>query len=150
MNNLSFSALGSAIVWGHVLLGGCAYSREASQIDECDVHSLAIVAENPMPFQNKIFCGEAFVRIYRGTMRITPTSDEEPSYDITFLVPADGRRWLENINDVPQLFFIRARIDPQAECFRQRTDAPDEEGCLPFRRPVDLHITSARRGSLAR
>lgn len=111
----------------------------------CDISSLSPIIENALHFNGKIFCGEVFVRNYNDTVRVIQRSDEEPSYDVSFLVPADGRRWLGLVDESSTLFFIRARVEPQVECFRTRTDPLDEEGCVPFRRPVYLHISYARR-----
>lgn len=133
------------VAFTSILLAGCAsHYSDTSESNECDVHSLASITANPLSFQNAVFCGEVFVWRFRGTMRITQTANELPSYDVAFLVPAEGRRWLGEIGDTPKQFFIRARVEPQVECFRQRTDPLDEEGCVPFRRPVHLYIMSAR------
>lgn len=130
-----------------LLLGSCVLQGGYTETAGCDTHALSSIIADPVSFQGKVYCGEAFIRRGERTIWVLQSPDEEPSYEVSLLVAVEGRRALGQVDERPKPFFIRARIDPQIECFVTRTDPLDEEGCVPFRRPVYLHIISARRRS---
>lgn len=147
MTNMASFGFRSAVAGSCLFLTSCALQGGHVETSRCQTSSLSSVIADPVSFQNKVYCGEAFIRRGERTIWILQSPDEEPSYDVSLLVAVDGRSRLGQIDETPSHFLIRARIDPQVECFATRTDPLDEEGCVPFRRPVYFHIISARRTS---
>lgn len=123
---------------------GCAALSDSPN-RKCDVLQLAAVLADPIKHSNKVFCGDVFVVEYSRTTRIlNNVGDIPPSSDLALLVSSKSRRLLSGLSRVPQKFYMRARIEPMAVCFR-----PSESGeeCSPYRRPIVFYIFSARRAS---
>lgn len=129
-----------------LLIGCCAASAclTASRAPDptCDTGSLQSILDDPINYDGKTYCGAAFIRRHAGTVRVLVRADEEPSMDLALLVTTNGWGLLGNIDSVPRQYYIEARVELQAECFREHSD--NEETCNPFWRPILLHLRSAR------
>jgi hypothetical protein len=120
----------------------CATSLSASD-STCAVRQIEEVVRHAVARAGDIFCGEALAVEYRGTARLLSGPGEAPpSRDLALLVTERTRALLRGLSDRPGQFYVEARIDPQSECF-----SPSESGelCVPYRRPVFMHILRARR-----
>lgn len=127
---------------GLCLTAACATMSTASN-SQCAVGRIEEVVSDPLGHSGEVFCGDVFAVEYGRTVRILGSPDEmPPSYDLALLVTSNSRRLLEGLSTVPRRFYVEARIDPQTQCF-----SPSESGedCSPYRRPVSMHILSARR-----
>ena len=80
---------------------------------------------------------------YGRTARILRSADENPpSRHVALLVMPDSRGLLIGLSELPQRYYVEARIDPMEECF---VPSGSGEDCSPYRRPVDFHILAAWR-----
>lgn len=120
-----------------------SFAAPARYHTHCGVESIETLAQNPLRFNGQVFCGRVFVVEYGRTVRILRHEREmPPSRDLTFLVAMDTARRLSGLSQSPILYHLEARIDVQSECF---SGAPEDEECVPYRRPVFMHILRAHR-----
>lgn len=120
-----------------------SYAAPARLRTRCGVASIETLAQNPLLFNGQVFCGRVFVVEYGRTVRILRHATEmPPSRDLTFLVAMDTADKLAGLSQSPILYHLEARIDVQSECF---SGAPEDEECVPYRRPVFMHILRAHR-----
>ncbi len=127
---------------GLCVTAACATMSTGSN-SRCAVSQIDEVVRDPVGHSGEVFCGDVFAVEDDRTARILSGADEmPPSSDLALLVTSDSRRLLEGLSKAPRRFYVEARIDPQTECF-----VPSESGedCSPYRRPVSMHILSARR-----
>jgi hypothetical protein len=122
----------------------CATGSQRSA-SRCDVISLAEIVAQPLMYAGKTYCGTVYIRRVDNTVRILQRKDEQPSSDFALLVTISGQSLLGRLGAVPRRFRIEATVDPQADCFRPRSDDPnDDESCSPFAHPIFFQLHSAR------
>lgn len=128
---------------------GTACASESNRVgSRCEVASLASVVSQPLVYAGKTYCGTVYIRRVGKTVRILQRKDEQPSSDLALLVTVGGQSLLGSLGAVPRRFRIEATVDPQTDCFRARSNDPeDDEACSPFARPIFFHLRSARRAS---
>lgn len=123
------------------LTAACATSARSSSA-RCSVSQIDEVERSPVRYAGGMFCGEVLAVEYGRTARILGGAGEmPPSSDLALLVTSTTRRRLVGLSTAPRRYYVRARIEPDLECF-----SPSESGedCSPYRRPVLMHILSAR------
>ena len=109
----------------------------------CSVTRIEAVSQDAVAYAGQKFCGEVYVVEYGRSARIIIREDQmPPSNDIALLVASDTRRLLSSLSNVPQRFYIEARLDPVIQCFSPSASGED---CSPYRRPVIFHLFAARR-----
>jgi hypothetical protein len=123
-------------------LGACATPTDA-QAARCQVHEIADIVNRPVENADKVFCGNAYAVEYgRGARILENAQDMPPSMDLAMVVTTRTTPLLDSLSDLPQEYYIEARIDPMLECF---DPSASDEGCSPYRRPVTMHILAARK-----
>lgn len=124
------------------LLGSCMTTRSISNT-KCTVHQIEMIVLDATAYAGNIFCGEVYAVEYGATARILSSPNEmPPTNDVALLVSSQTRRLLAGLSEVPQRFYLEARIDPMMECF---SPSGSGEDCSPYRRPIVFHILSAQR-----
>jgi hypothetical protein len=118
----------------------CASARPDSA--ECDTNSLEEILSDPLAYEGKIFCGDAFILRIGRTVRMLRTAREKPSEELAMIVTGESRHLPGRVGRKPRRFQIKARIDPMESCFQPPTD--NGETCVPYTRPVFFHLLNAR------
>jgi hypothetical protein len=125
--------------------GAACASESHRPVSRCDVVSLADVVAQPLIHAGQTYCGTVYIRRVDNTVRILQRKDEQPSSDLALLVTIRGQYLLGSLGVIPRHFRIEATVDPQTDCFRARSNDPeDDEACSPFARPIFFHLRSAR------
>lgn len=137
--------IGLSAFWA---LTGCAAALPAASM-RCDVTSLGSVAENPMRYAGRVFCGRVIVRRFYRTIRILQTETEEPNDDLALILAEDDQRHFGDIDNRPRTMEIRATIEPQRDCFAPELNEGRDrsERCVPFLRPVFFYVIRQSRES---
>ena len=126
------------------LISACANSKNKES--ECSGHSLNKIETSPLEFVGKIFCGEVLIRNSEGILRIVHSEDEQPSDDLALIILTRPARRIDVTGSSPKRFFIRARIEPQLDCFRAldpQTAPGNGETCVPYLRPIFFRLISS-------
>lgn len=108
----------------------------------CDIRDLDDLVSDPLSHAGKMFCGEVFIADFGDSVLIfRDLNDLPPSMDLNFLAYDD--RVIQELSESPQMYYIEALIDPHPlrECF----EAPPENACFPYRRPITFYVYSATR-----
>lgn len=127
-----------------VLLGtvaSCATS--ASPMGRCAAISFQQLVEDPLPYVGSWYCGEGLVAKRGSVIQIVRSSEDLDSYDTVLLATSATSSLFGEIGARPERYYLEARIDPQVGCFQPVAD--NGESCVPWRRPVFMHIRRAAR-----
>jgi hypothetical protein len=120
-------------------VAGCATPTEVS--GDCAVTSLKEVIQKPLAYEGKWFCGEVLVARPDRVIRVMSLPEEVSSYGTVLL--ARSSDLLGQIPAEPTAYYMEASIWPQTQCFEPAHLRSSE--CVPWARPVHLHIRSAQR-----
>lgn len=118
----------------------CVASQETDG-NSCSVHRIDDVLQRPLFYKAGTFCGEVFVVRYRGSVRLLPRNDLPADTDIALLPTQRSIPRLGLVSDVPRPVTIKARVDPQEECF---VPAQSREVCSPYPRPIIFDIEAVQ------
>jgi len=125
-----------------LMLWACAAVSPMST-SRCDVADMNEVLGDPLAHAGRVYCGDVFAVEYGQTARLLGRAEDmPPSNDVALLVTTRTRRALEGLSPSPQRFYVEALIDPQRPCF---IPSGSGEECVPYRRPISVHIRTARR-----
>ena len=119
-------------------------SRLSNAPRQCDVSDLGAVFQDPLTYSGKLFCGEIVAYPESQVIVILPPgwpADERS--DLVVLPERDSEALLRRVGaDRPFRAYVRGRLDVMAECFEP--SPPPGHMCLPFRRPIFIHLREAR------
>ena len=123
-------------------LVACATTRRDREA--CAVSSIDELFANPMAYAGRLFCGRASVVRLANELFVVRTFQDARSRDMVFIVTTRTGHHLRQVGSSPVTYWLEARVDPHAPCF-QPPEPSNGETCVPWIRPVSMHVRRARR-----